>query len=299
VTPPAAEAEGTAGLFRVLEMVGLVVAPFATLTGLLYYFGWVRTNAIFDRFGIDANLLGYTTQDYLLRSAGVAFRPCAAVLLGASVLLVTHRLLARAVARDPRLRGPVLAEVIGFALLLLVPGGAVLFGRAGPLLSPLAAAVALLSGVLLLESAATLWAQAGLPAGARGRSPAEAPDGGRAERLIRRGIVAGVAIVGLFWAFSVYAQQTGERLAAALSSNPGALAGAVVLSKEDLAISGPGVERSDLGKDVAYRYRFSGLRLLVYRNDRWFLLPAGWKGDTTARSIVLPDGAALRVELRP
>jgi len=63
-----------------------VVTPFATLTGLLYYFGWVRTNAIYSHFGIDANLLAYSLQDYLVRSAGVAFRPCAAALLGAQPL---------------------------------------------------------------------------------------------------------------------------------------------------------------------------------------------------------------------
>jgi len=80
---------------KVLEYVGLVIAPFATLTGLLYYFGWVRTNALFGYFGIDANLLSYTTQDYLVRSVGVAFRPCAALLAGAALALAAYRLIAR------------------------------------------------------------------------------------------------------------------------------------------------------------------------------------------------------------
>ncbi|MBB2947650.1 hypothetical protein FB565_007421 [Actinoplanes lutulentus] len=273
------EAAGTAVLIRVLEAVGLVVAPFATLTGLLYYFGWVRTNAIFSEFGIDANLLKYTTQDYLLRSAGVAFRPCAAVLLGAAVVLLAHRLLTRALENRPRHRQAVLSEVIALALLLLAPGVGVLFGRTS-LLTPLTAAAALITGVLLLEVAVSLWTA-----------------GERTERLLRRGIVAGVVVVGLFWAFSVYAQQTGDRLAAGLSGNLGVLANAVVLSTDDLSLAGPGVVRTDLGEGVAYRYQYTGLRLLVYRNDRWFLLPSGWHGDPAARAIVLPDGTGLRVEL--
>ncbi|MEU8240939.1 hypothetical protein AB0C07_22070 [Actinoplanes missouriensis] len=122
--------------------------------------------------------------------------------------------------------------------------------------------------------------------------------GSRPEHLLRRGIVAGVVVVALFWAFSVYAQQVGDRLGATLSGNPGGLTVAVVLSAEDLAITGPGVTRTDLGSGGAYRYRYTGLRLLVHRNERWFLLPDGWGRDPAARSIILPDTASLRVELR-
>ncbi|BBH69869.1 hypothetical protein ACTI_65540 [Actinoplanes sp. OR16] len=269
------------GLFRIVETAGLVVAPFATLTGLLYYFGWVRTNAIFSEFGIDANLLGYSAQDYLLRSAGVAFRPCAALLIGATAVLLTHRLVARAVAIDARLRPVVLAEVGAFAVLLLVPGISVLFGEAH-YLTPIAAATALIAGALLLEIAVTQWAASTRP-----------------ELMMRRGLVAGVVVVGLFWAFSTYAQQTGDRVARDLSRNLGVMANAVVFSAEDLSVGGPGVVRTDLGEQSAYRYRYAGLRLLVYRNDRWFLLPSGWTGDPAARAIVLPDRETLRVELRP
>ncbi|WP_433832429.1 hypothetical protein ACQP2E_16110 [Actinoplanes sp. CA-015351] len=55
--------------------------------------------------------------------------------------------------------------------------------------------------------------------------------------------------------------------------------------------------RADLGEGAAYRYQCTGLRLLVYRNDRWFLLRSGWHGNREARAIVLPDAAGLRVEL--
>ena len=59
------------------------------------YFGWVRTGAIFSYFGLDQRLLAYTIQDYLLRSAGIAFRPFAFVLLSGAACIVLWRLLRR------------------------------------------------------------------------------------------------------------------------------------------------------------------------------------------------------------
>jgi hypothetical protein len=53
------------------------------VVGLFYYFGYVRRQALFGYFGIDANLLDFGPQDYLVRSAGVAFKPIGIVLLAA------------------------------------------------------------------------------------------------------------------------------------------------------------------------------------------------------------------------
>lgn len=268
----------TAEPAKILETIGLVVTPFATLTGLLYYFGWVRTNAIFAHYGIDANLLGYSPQDYLLRSAGVAFRPCAALLLAAGAALLAYRVISRASAGGWAHRRIVLADVAVLALLILVPSVGVLLGavRTG---TPLLAAAGIVAGSLLLEFAATGWPIAG------DRRP---------ERLIRRAVVAGAVVVGLFWSFAIHAQQTGERVAGSLR-----MSNAVVFSADDLALSGPGVTATKVAGDSAYPYRYAGLRLFIYRNGRWFLLPAGWRGDNAAAAIILPDSDKIRVELRP
>ncbi|WP_305789881.1 hypothetical protein [Symbioplanes lichenis] len=269
--PPAAD--GTTALVRFLELAGLVATPFATLGGLLYYFGWVRTNAVFGHFGIDASLVAYTPQDYLLRSAGVAFRPCAALLAGAALALAVHRLMTRL--------GPAALIELGLAGLVVTAAGlAVLFGRDRET-DPLHAAVGLVAGALLIELAASRWPGA---------------EGEPAERILRRGIVAGLVVVGLFWAFSVYAQRTGERVAVSLAA--GSLAEATVLSVDDLGLAGAGIRHTRSGGASAFPHRYDGLRLLVYRNDRWFLLPRDWRSGAPVPAVVLRDDDRVRVELR-
>ena len=79
--------EGSGNIKPILETIAGVLAPITVITGLLYYFGWVRTAAIFSHFGVDQRILAYSIEDYLLRSAGVAFRPLAFVLIGVATSL--------------------------------------------------------------------------------------------------------------------------------------------------------------------------------------------------------------------
>ena len=64
-----------------LELAGLVVAPTTLVTALAFYFGWVLTNSRASYFGIDASALGFSTQDYLLRSADALFVPLGTALV--------------------------------------------------------------------------------------------------------------------------------------------------------------------------------------------------------------------------
>jgi hypothetical protein len=269
------------GITRIVELVALVIAPFTTLTGLLYYFGWVRTNAIFGYFGIDANLLAYSPQDYLLRSVGVAFRPCAALLLGSSAVVLLYGLLRRADRRTVWHHRIVLTDVALIGLLLIAPSIAVLFGwlRTD---TPLPAAVGLVAGAVLLEVGATFW---------------EPDRPSRPERALRRATVAGAVIIGLFWSVAIYAQQTGERVAQSFAANPASMPNAVIFSRKNLALSGPGVTMTKTTAE--YPYRYAGLRLFIHRNNRWFLLPDGWRKDNGAAAYILTDSGDLRVELHP
>jgi len=81
-----------------LETATLVLAPTTVITALLFYFGWARTNALFGRLGIDQSALGFTVQDYLLRSVNSTFRPLSVVLLAATAGLSVHIALSRALA---------------------------------------------------------------------------------------------------------------------------------------------------------------------------------------------------------
>ena len=77
---------------------------------------------------------------------------------------------------------------------------------------------------------------------------------------------------------------------------------AVVYSAKDLQLDdGPDVKTELIdGEDSAFAFRYSGLRPLLYANDRWFLLPVGWRQGLGATVIVLHDDPAhVRVDLAP
>ena len=105
-TGPAAlpERSGPDGgrLRDVLETATLVIAPTTVITALLFYFGWAQPNALFGRLGIDQSALGFTVQDYLLRSVNSTFRPMSVVLLAAVAGLSAHIAVTRAVATPGR-----------------------------------------------------------------------------------------------------------------------------------------------------------------------------------------------------
>ena len=62
-------------------MLTAIVAPTTVLTALLFHIGWIRTNALFQYFGVDATALGFTTQDYLLRSTEALYVPLGTLLV--------------------------------------------------------------------------------------------------------------------------------------------------------------------------------------------------------------------------
>lgn len=75
----------------ILEIVGTVIGPAALVTGLLYYFGWVRTQAIFSYFGVDNRLIEYSPSDYVLRSSTITFGAVIRVAFTALILVGFHR----------------------------------------------------------------------------------------------------------------------------------------------------------------------------------------------------------------
>src|SRR5262245_8034237 len=52
-----------------------VVAPTTLVVGLLFYFGWARTNAQAHALGLDDSLFGYSTRDYILNSVSSMYWP--------------------------------------------------------------------------------------------------------------------------------------------------------------------------------------------------------------------------------
>jgi hypothetical protein len=275
-----------------LEAVGLLVAPTTALTALLYYFGWVRTAAAFGYFGVDQSTLQLSTSDYLLRSADIAFRPFAALLLvlaswtGLYVALRADRppdrlRLLRLLRRRVRAGLPWCAAVlIGLPVLDL-------FVVPVPFLSPLAAAVLLGAGALLAEL--TLRPNMG------GRPARRIPAG--IDSLLRL-VLAATVFLALFWSTAIYATRSGHALAAGIAARPASRPGVVLYCRLRPEVTGPGVTLTLLsGEDLAYGYRYDGLVLLAHPGSTWLLLPVDWTPDDAV--IRLSDDQVCRLDFRP
>jgi hypothetical protein len=261
-----------------LELIGLLVAPTTLLTALAYYFGWTFTNARASYFGIDPSTLGFSTQDYILRSADALFVPFAFLVLAALAAVAIHSLV-RSGLRQLPYHGAILQAswacgAVGSVLLTL---GIVAMFRPLPfptyyLFAPVSPGL----GALLLAYAVYLrWGW--LPP-------------------VAVGLVLSLGVLSGFWATSKYADALGrgraKRLAGSLSIRPSV----VVYSKQRLQL---GVREMRLDRrDSAYAFRYTGLRLLVRSGGKYFLLPDGWSRQRGV-AIVLSDTDELRVEFGP
>jgi hypothetical protein len=286
---------GDSGLEPVIGFVSRVLIPAGLLTAVLYYFGYVREQALFSHFGIDLSIVGFSTTDYLVRSTSTVFFPLATVLvLGVAAVAVHHLFVYLLPRLDDRWRRVVWIILGAMAFVLLVAGVVGLQRRANPAIGPLFAPVALASGALLLEYTAEM-------VQTRETMPDQLATVLASTQTVRRGLLVALALVAVFWTTTTVAQQRGIAAANAIEISLPIQPQAIVYSRARLQITGPGVTLSRLdASDAAFAYRYSGLRTLIHANGRWYLLPAGWTRDNGATVIVLPDSVNdIRVDLSP
>src|SRR5690348_12442394 len=81
VVNSATEHTNPVAIRNILENLSLFVAPPTLVVALAFWFGWRLTNTRSEYFGIDSSTLGFSTSDYLLRSADAIFVPIAVALL--------------------------------------------------------------------------------------------------------------------------------------------------------------------------------------------------------------------------
>jgi hypothetical protein len=120
--PSHQEQRAVAESSNVLTLIGTITSQVVLITGLLYYFGWVRIHSFLDYFGVDPSLVGYSTADYVLRSINVAFPPFIRAAFAFLVLFGFHRLmmvplLMRAMRSAPPPSKTATSEVSGPAIL--------------------------------------------------------------------------------------------------------------------------------------------------------------------------------------
>ncbi|MGC5166841.1 hypothetical protein [Luteimicrobium sp. DT211] len=278
-----------------LGLVFQVAAPATLLSALLFYFGYVYTQAYFWYFGLEVELVGLSTREVIQRSPLPLFLPLVGiVLVVVLVVAVRRRADARlaAAATDPaaaaRLerRGTAVvlagAGLVAAGLVLLVGAGAFDGWFAYPLVTP-----------VLLAVGGTV---AGL--------------GLRYSRLRTTVTAVGVWVVvaaAAFWATSTVADALGRGAARDLAADFSDLPAVVVDSPVDLHLTNTVraprdlcVERAGEDPDRACvkaggpRYRYTGLRVLVRGPDATFVVPARW--DPHGSTVRLSDDLHARFQ---
>jgi hypothetical protein len=299
VSPPSSSSEPTRpteagrGVREAIELVGLIIAPATLLTGLLFYFGWARSRAQAAYFGIDSDVLGRSSQEYMLRSVGSIFWPLALLLVGILLALVAHSG-AKRLATSGRTR--VFAVVAGS---LIVAGALlIIFGLLGVIWRQRSGGGAVVTPAVFALGIPTAAYGLFLAAFSRGRSKlASFP---RAPLLV----VAALSALFTFWAIGNYADFRGRTLAARTAKHVNRLPSVTVYSPKRLYLQGLGVEEKALtAPNSAYRFRYSGLKLLARAGSKTFLLPQGWcprRDDITCKqngvTFVLRDDDAVRLD---
>jgi hypothetical protein len=112
-------------------------------------------------------------------------------------------------------------------------------------------------------------------------------------------LVVMIVFLSLFWTTKDLAQALGRGQALELERSLDQQPGAIVYSERDLNLDATGVtEELQPGRETAFTYRYSGLRLLVKSDDRYFLVPNGWT-HRDGVTILLRDDESLRIEFEP
>ena len=270
-----------------IGVAAAVIAPTTLITGLCYYFGYVATRQTYAYFDIDTTLLGFSSNEYVVRSVSVLYTPFTGLVVAACVGMWLHQAVKHAVIvgrMSPVRRIGLVCLTVGGTLL-----GFALFGIATPgiygyrvgILIPLALGV----GAVLFTCG---WWMSSV---ARTGFPRHSV--GLPERAGQLGSVL-LITVSLFWLANILAARLGvyqaENVVSGLDDRPH-----VVLDvTERLYIPIGALAEIALPQESGqtYRYRYEQLRLLTIGTDRWFLIPATWTKDAGFILVVPMDGSA-------
>lgn len=295
-------AEGAGGrLERWLSIGGSIIAPATAITTLLFYFGYVSSRAQYDYFGVDVDLVGLTTQDYVMRSPQPLLVPLLVITLACALLLGAHTLIRRRVTERDRLSGLARRTVVaGLALL----AAEVLLLFLYPLLQDWAEYPLMTSFVLIAGGTLTGW---GLMQLRRLDAEAVAAEGGAKRRAVDAFDVA-IALVwvavaaGVFWMTATIADWSGRGLAKEQAQELRELPSVILDTKERLFLpAGMGVAETRLEPvedGQAFRYRYWNLRLLVEGKDAMFLVPNDWDAANTTLLVPVDGNVRVRFQFR-
>lgn len=296
--------EGASGrIERWLSIGGSIIAPATAITTLLFYFGYVSSRAQYDYFGVDVDIVGLTTQDYVMRSPQPLLVPLLGITLACALLLGVHTVVRRRVTQRDRLAGLARRTVV-VGLAVLVAGVLLLFLY--PLLEDWAEYPLVTPSVLVAGGSLTGWGLMQLR-----RLDAEAVAGqGGAERPRRAVDALEVAIVlvwvavaaGVFWMTATIAEWSGRGLGKEQARELRELPSVILDTKERLFLpAGMGVAEMRLQpaeEGQTFRYRYWNLRLLVEGDEAMFLVPNDWNAANTTLLVPVDGNVRVRFQFR-
>lgn len=281
-----------------LKIIGAVTSQTAVIGALLFYFGWVRTHAFADYFGIDPTLVSYGTTDYVLRSVNVAFPPLIGAACVALIMLGAHRAFILPMLERSKRNGTwhilrrliVTAQVSATAVVALVAIGVLLpaqFGVPLGMILPLS----LIAATVLIGYAKHLLVK--YPA-LHTRMLARTGNGSfRLQKLV----LSTVGLLAVLWAVALYANQIGTQLATTLAARLSAEPAVTLYSTDRIAISGPGVQIAEINEPgTKYHFQYNGTRLLARSDDKFLLIPVNWQRGQD-RIFLVRDNESVRIDI--
>ncbi|MBN6058469.1 hypothetical protein JYK22_41505, partial [Nonomuraea sp. RK-328] len=304
----AAREEGEAGqdFARVWGILARIVTPTTMVAAIMMYFGAVRTNTMYRSLGVEQSMLGLSFQEYVLRSVSVTIEPLVLVLVVVLLAAPAHVWLTRSIARHRTATMRTLPVVVELGIASVVVGVMWIAGWVRPssplvtamvdevnLSFPLVTPICLGFGVFVLVYSAYLYRRVNPPYRTVNSPRTATPT----DQIVQRTICAALLLVLLLWSVTVYAEGLGREAAEQYRAHPEWLPSTVVYAARRLYLEGPGITETPLpDPDAMFRYRYTGLRLLIHSNRRYFLLPACWATSPRARAIALPADDSLRLE---
>lgn len=288
-----------------LNLAGSIAAPTGLVSALLFYFGYASTRAKYAFFGVDVDVVGLGTRDFLLRSPQPLFAPFVILallgLLAARLHITIHRTLEspQGEASSHTLRHILLARVArlfeGLGAIALGTGVALLVGAAwlsSWTLFDMVTPATLMCGVLFVTYGRHVRIVA---KNARIVGPPRNSAGlGRTVWVLCAVVLSGSA----FWATSTLAEWSGRGQAISLSGRFGELPRVILDTKERLYIQNAIIRESLLPPESSqtFRFRYRNLRLLVEGEGRLFLVPEVWSRSGT--TLVVPLDGDVRVQFQ-
>lgn len=290
--PPQPQAEEQPWERRLRGLAG-VLAPTTVLTALMIYFGYVYEWAYYNYFGVDLRTLGLSNQDLLLNSVTALYAPLGALLVVSVAALWLHTYV-RTLLADSRHRRAV--TVLGIVTATL---GALTFARGvlGVLVPEIARTEPIATSPVCLSLGATLTAYGRHLLRHRNGQLTEVAPETRGTDTGASLLVAGVTVLGLFWAATSVAHAQGRGDAVILNGILRQQPGVLLDTTERLDIQLPGMAEYAL-PGPTYLYRYRGLRLLARTDKALLLVTERWIPES-GTTLLVPVDDRIRTSFIP